>query len=514
MAEGNNMNNTSGAISDNGAITDGDNNNSNNSRKENNNNNSSRDGKDGSDRSSKGKKNERELSKGRAGMIVTEAVAGTRDFLPPLMREREWLFDHFKEVARLFGFEPYDAPILEPEELYKRKAGEEITQQMYNFVDKSKLPVALRPEMTPTLARLILQQGKSLLMPVKWFSIPQCWRYETTTRGRKREHYQWNCDIWGIDKVTAEAELLAVMTTFFRRVGLTQEDVGIKVSSRRMLQSMMSNLGIKDKDFAATCVIIDKLDKLEEFQVLEELQALGIGERVARDVIDCVKVKSIEELAQKLGGEKHPAVEDLRTLWELAKGYGYEDWLIFDASIVRGLSYYTGIVFEVFARQGELQRAICGGGRYDKILSTYGAKQDIPACGFGFGDVVIMEILHEKGLVPKGTSEHTVDEIVIPFNEDLRGAACRVAMMLRNAGRSVDIFLKRARTMKQAFSYADRVGARRAVLIAPDEWGKGMVRVKYLRDDTTKAEPCADATAKEFDVPLDQLLTFERPSTD
>lgn len=166
---------------------------------------------------------------------------GTRDFFPADMRLRNWLFGHFREVSRIFGFEEYDAPIVESEELYARKAGEEIVQQLYSFSDKGNRRLALRPEMTPSLARLILSKGGSLPLPVKWFSIPQCWRYERMTRGRRREHFQWNLDIFGVPDVTAEAELLAAVTTFFRRVGLGPEVVGIKVSSRRIWQSMTAS---------------------------------------------------------------------------------------------------------------------------------------------------------------------------------------------------------------------------------------------------------------------------------
>jgi histidyl-tRNA synthetase len=450
--------------------------------------------------------------KGRGGMIMTEPIAGTRDFIPKDMRVRTWLFSKFHEVAKKYGFEEYDAPILESEDLYKRKAGEEITQQMYNFKDKSEQDVALRPEMTPSLARLILKQGKSLLMPVKWYSIPQCWRYETATSLRKREHYQWNMDIWGVDNISAEAELLAAIADFFKLVGLTSEDVGIKVSSRKILQTVMDELGVKKEQFQPACVVVDKMDKLEREEVVKQLLDLKISQENANRIIDSMSVKSIDQLAEKIGSQ-HEAVKEIQTLFDLAKGYGFADYLIFDASIVRGLSYYTGIVFEAFtrAKDSEISRAICGGGRYDRILTTYGAKQDTPACGFGFGDVVILEVLKDK--IPDEVKSHIINTLVIPFNEELRPAACQVVTMLRNAGLKADIYLGRTKKIGNAFSYADRIGADRAVLIGPDEWANKSVNVKYLKlqkKGLSKKE--RKQAAVQFTVPLDDLLKFEIPN--
>jgi histidyl-tRNA synthetase len=442
-------------------------------------------------------------NRGKGGMISLDPIAGTRDFPPEDMRLRNWLFSRFHSVARSFGFEEYDAPILESEELYKRKAGEEITQQMYNFKDKSDQAVALRPEMTPTLARLILQQGKALLLPVKWYSIPQCWRYETTTRGRKREHYQWNMDIWGIQQPSAEAELLAAIVALFESVGLTKADVGIKVSSRKVLQSVLDKLGVQKEVFAQTCIIIDKLDKLEREEVIRQLNQLGLDNNVAEQILKNTTLKSIDELEEFLGAG-HEAVKELKTLFSLAKGYGYEDWLIFDASIVRGLAYYTGIVFEAFARQGELQRAICGGGRYDRILSTYGSKNDVPACGFGFGDCVILEILKDKKLIPANITKHFINDLVIPFNEEMRSAACDIVTKLRKAGRVADVYLGNTKKIKTAFSYADRIGADRAIFIAPEEWKDAKVNIKYLRLGSTNEDV-------QYTVPINEILTFQPP---
>ena len=346
------------------------------------------------------------------------------------MRLRNWLFGHFREVSRLFGFEEYDAPIVESEELYTRKAGEEIVQQLYSFSDKGNRRLALRPEMTPSLARLILSKGGSLPLPVKWFSIPQCWRYERMTRGRRREHFQWNLDVFGVRDVTAEAELLAAVTTFFSRVGLGPEVVGIKVSSRRILQSMLARIGIDDDRFPQVCILVDKMEKVPREIVGEEMNSLGIPDSSVQRIYDVISLDSLDEAAG-LVGEDHEGIRDLRRLFSLAAGYGFAQWLTFDASLVRGLAYYTGVVFEAFDRGASL-RAICGGGRYDHILSTLGGK-DIPACGLGFGDAVIEELLKDHDLLP--SLEGKVDDVVFPFDSTLREAAMKVAGRLRRSGR-------------------------------------------------------------------------------
>ena len=197
-------------------------------------------------------------------LLVTQGVRGTRDFYPDDMRRLNWLFSHFHAAARAHGFEEYDAPVLESEELYTRKQGEEIVGQLYNFEDKGGRAVALRPEMTPSLARMVMARAGALGLPIKWYSIPQCWRYERTQRGRGREHYQWNVDIWGSDALGADVELLSVLVNFFEGVGLTADDLVIKISSRKVLEEVLGSLGISGEAFAATCIVVDKTDKLPE----------------------------------------------------------------------------------------------------------------------------------------------------------------------------------------------------------------------------------------------------------
>ncbi|PSC70770.1 histidine-tRNA cytoplasmic isoform B [Micractinium conductrix] len=410
------------------------------------------------------------------GQIDTNPPRGTRDFFPEDKRLQNWLFGEFEGVSRLFGFEQVDFPVLESEELYVRKAGEEITDQLYNFEDKGGRRVALRPELTPSLARLALQRGKGLALPAKWFSIGQCWRYERSTRGRRREHYQWNMDIIGVPGVEAEAELLAAIVAFFSRLGLGPADVGLKVSSRKVLQAVLARYGVAEASFGPVCVVVDKMEKIPREKVVEELEKLGVAADAIDGILQALSLRSVEELEAVLGGDSQcGAVADLRQLFDLAAAYGYADWLVFDASVVRGLAYYTGVVFEGFDRAGTL-RAICGGGRYDRLLGTFGGE-DQPCAGFGFGDAVIVELLKDKGLLPE--LKHEVDDLVMPQDEALRTAATAVAARLRSAGRRVDLVLEPKR-LKWAFKQAERCNAARLVLVAPDEWARGAVRVKDL----------------------------------
>ena len=405
----------------------------------------------------------------------TNPSKGTRDFYPEDMRLRNWLFDQFRSVAKSYGFSEYDAPVLENEALYTRKAGEEVTQQLYNFVDKGNRAVSLRPEMTPSLARMVMAKKGGLPLPLKWFSIPQCWRYERMTRGRRREHFQWNMDVWGVAGEEADAELLSAMVMFFKNVGLTSEDVGIKVNSRLVIGEILTELGIPPEKFAATCVLVDKLEKIPIDAIQGDLEELGLDRSVVEKLLEVLTVKSVDAIQQILG-EDSEAVRQISKLMKLCEAYGIDDWIIFDASVVRGLAYYTGVVFEAFDRKGVL-RAIAGGGRYDKLLETFGGDPT-PAAGFGFGDAVIVELLKERNLLPAFDSSG-IDTVVFAMNEELYLAALNVANKLREAGQSVDLVLESKKT-KWVFKHADRVGAKYCAIVGSTEFENGEVAIKDL----------------------------------
>ncbi|XP_057983440.1 histidine--tRNA ligase, chloroplastic/mitochondrial isoform X2 [Malania oleifera] len=412
---------------------------------------------------------------------------GTRDFPPEEMRLRNWLFNNFREVSKLFGFEEVDFPVLESEALFIRKAGEEIRDQLYCFEDRGNRRVALRPELTPSLARLVIQKGKSLSLPLKWFAVGQCWRYERMTRGRRREHYQWNMDIIGVPEVTAEAELISSIVTFFKRIGITASDVGFKVSSRKVLQEVLRCHSIPENLFGEVCIIIDKMEKIPMDEIKKELKSVGILEEAAEELLRVLSIKSLTKLEEVLGAAGE-AVADLKQLFSLVEKFGYSEWIQFDASVVRGLAYYTGIVFEGFDREGNL-RAICGGGRYDQLLSTFGGDE-IPACGFGFGDAVIIELLKDKGLLPELSLE--VENIVCSLDPHLQGAAAAAATILREKGKTVDLVLEN-KPLKWVFKRASRINARRLILVGSSEWQRGMVVVKIL------------SSGEQYEIKLDEL---------
>ena len=413
---------------------------------------------------------------------------GTRDFYPDDMRLRKWLFGEFEAVSKLFGFEHYDSPVLENEELFVRKAGEEIRDQLFNFQDKGGRSMSLRPELTPSLARMVLAKAASLPLPVKWYNIGQCWRYERMTRGRRREHYQWNMDIVGVAGVHAEAELLAAVTTLFRRLGLSASDVVIRVNNRAVLQAIMERFGVAAAQFSAVCVVLDKLEKLPEEAVRAQLATLGVDDTAASGILAAMATKDVGDLTAVLG-DSHSALLDLQALFAAAEGYGFEEWLQYDAAVVRGLAYYTGTVFEAFDRDGKL-RAICGGGRYDQLLGTFGGD-NLPMVGFGFGDAVIVELLKEKGLLP--APAHEVQDVVFCMSESLRPVAGKAASQLRGKGRTVDVVLAEGKKLKWAFKHAERVAAEQLVLVGEREWEQGCVSVKSL------------AEREQRDIPIDEL---------
>lgn len=427
----------------------------------------------------------------KGGKLSLQPVRGTRDFYPEDMRRQTWLFNLWRETAQEYGFLEYDAPVLENLELYLRKAGEEITEQLYNFDDKGGRPVALRPEMTPSLARMVLAKGRQLQLPLKWFSIPQCWRYERPSKGRNREHYQWNMDIWGVDGVTAEAELLAAATSFMKKVGLTAADVKIRVNSRKIISEVLAKSGVPDELFNQACVALDKFDKLTREELTAELLGAGLTQECSDSLlstIDSVSDMTDPSALDAVLGEESEALTDLKELFKLATAYGYRDWLVPDLSVVRGLAYYTGVVFEAFDRKGDF-RAISGGGRYDKLLESFGGKS-VPAVGFGFGDAVVVELLKERGMMPPDAGPG-IDTVVFTQEWGLYAAAAEVASTLRAGGCSTELLLE-PKKFGAGLKQADKVGAKHAVIIMGDEWERGEVVVKTMESGEQQTVPTTE----------------------
>lgn len=317
-------------------------------------------------------------------------------------------------------------------------------------------------------------------MPLRWFTVTQNWRYERMTRGRKREHFQWNMDIWGEPGVSAEAELVGAIFAALDGLGLARGDVKVRVNSRALLEETLRHgvLRKRPEVFEPLCVVIDKISKIGADSVVEQLTdpdgAVRLEADAAAEVVAMLGLKDLEAVAGHLPQDS-TALADVRRFFELLDAYGVRDQVVFDAAVVRGLAYYTGIVFEAFDAGGTL-RSICGGGRYDRLTQTLGGKP-IPAVGFGFGDMVIGELLADKALLPE--LPRRVDDIVFAFTEAERPAAIALATRLRSSDRRVELALAPAK-LKRAVADADRVGAGRIWLLGPDELARGVAKVRDL----------------------------------
>jgi histidyl-tRNA synthetase len=410
------------------------------------------------------------------------SLPGFRDFYPAEFSIRAHITNAWREVARRYGFEEYDGPPLEPLELYTEKSGEEIVRQLYNFEDKGGRPVALRPEMTPTFARMVGARAAGLKKPIRWFSIPQLFRYERTQRGRLREHFQWNVDIVGEEDVGADAEVLAVALDALRMLGLTEKDIVARVSDRRLLEQLLLHIGVAPERMSNAYAVIDKIGRDAETQTREKLTSeAGLDKTGVARVLKIFEHETLDSLANDFGGAGavEREVDRLRTYFAQLDDLGFRGFVRFDPRIVRGLAYYTGIVFEIFDRQGEL-RAVCGGGRYDNLLKNLGGV-DLPALGFGMGDVVLAELLADRGLLAEYTPK--LDYYIIAVTEAERPAQKRLARRLRGAGHSVSYSFKTGGVGKQ-FKDANARGARFTVVLGPDEVASGEAVVKDMQAGT------------------------------
>ncbi len=346
-----------------------------------------------------------------------KALPGFRDFYPEQLAERAYIFETWRQVVRRYGFVEYDGPPLEPLDLYTKKSGDELLTQAYNFVDKGGREVTMRPEMTPTFARMVAAKAQALRKPIRWFSVPQLFRYERQQKGRLREHYQLNVDMVGEAHVLADAELLSVAVEVMSAFGLTATDVRARVSDRRLLNGLLQHLNVVESQWPAVYAVLDKLERQPREISTEKLVAAGLEWDALLAILDFDKL-DFNTLQERYGASPsvQPHAERFAEYLAYAEALGIKEWIRFDLTIVRGLAYYTGIVFELFDAVGEF-RAICGGGRYDNLLSSLGGV-DLPALGFGMGDVVLGELLRERGKMP--TFQATDDRYFIVAGEGVK----------------------------------------------------------------------------------------------
>src|SRR5262245_32130582 len=407
-----------------------------------------------------------------------KALPGFRDFYPEDLTLRNHIFDTWRRVAARYGFEEYDGPPLESLEMYTKKSGDEIVQQLYTFRDKGDRDVALRPEMTPTLARMVAARVQALKKPIRWFSIPQLFRYERQQRGRLREHFQLNMDIIGEAGPLADAELMAAAVDIMRALGLGPGDVQLRVSDRRVIKALLMGRGVKEAQLPTAFAVIDRSERVPKNVLEEMLRDAGYEKREASAVFEVSEIRGKDALTAA-GEVGEPLAQAVQALEHMGLG----EFVSIDMTIVRGLAYYTGIVFELFDTQKEL-RAICGGGRYDGLL-------DLPALGFGMGDVVLGELLKERSVAPKASTE--LGAFLIAVGGDDLPLILEVAHAMRDRGIAVEFGLRHTGVRKQLELAAAR-GAARAVIIGPDERAEGTAMVRDLR------------TSTEAKVPIRQLL--------
>jgi histidyl-tRNA synthetase len=413
--------------------------------------------------------------------MKTKALPGFRDFYPTDFALRSHIFSTWRAVATRYGFEEYDGPPLEPLDLYTAKSGAEIVGQLYNFTDKGERQVALRPEMTPTLARMVAGRAGELRKPIRWFSIPQLFRYERQQRGRLREHFQLNCDLIGESSPLADAEIIALAIDCMRAFGLGPNDVRVRISDRRVLTALLRQRGVRPESILDAFEFIDKFERLRREQIesfkVEKVQVFAPA--TVDDLVDITRIRGWEELQKELdrSDESAKAAEPLREVRRALSAMGLGDFLEVDLTIVRGLAYYTGVVFELFDA-GRTLRAICGGGRYDNLLKELGGV-DLPALGFGMGDVVLGELLKDRGIAPADLA--SIDVFLAFIGQEDLPHLLALSHQLRDHGVRVEYALSPQALGKQ-LKLADTRRARLAVVVGPDERAQGEV---VLRDLTT-----------------------------
>lgn len=409
------------------------------------------------------------------------ALPGFRDFYPEDLAVRRHITDAWRRVAMRYGFEEYDGPPLEPLELYTAKSGEEIVGQLYHFTDKGGREVSLRPEMTPTLARMVAARANGLKKPIRWFSMPQLFRYERQQRGRLREHFQLNCDLIGEPGPLGDAEIIALAIDVMRELGLTERDVRVRVSDRRILKVLLGELQVPEAQQPLAWQLLDKLGRGEYAGIRAKLVEAGLDEGRIAALERLKEIRSFQDLeadyplAAAAGEPLHQAFTALERM-------GLGAYLDLDLTIVRGLAYYTGPVFELFDA-GHSLRAICGGGRYDHLLEAVGGVS-LPALGFGMGDVVLTELLKERGLLPTGSG--AVDVFLAAVTPDDHPHLLPLAHRLRAAGLRTEYPLAETALAKQLKLAASR-GARFAIVVGPDDRAAGTVALKDLATGAQEA---------------------------
>lgn len=404
-------------------------------------------------------------------------VKGTRDFYPEDWAFERWFYDKVKTVSENFGFQEYEGPTLETLDLYAAKSGEELVKkQAFTLTDQSGKVLALRPEMTPTLARMVAQKAGSLTFPVKWFTFGRRFRYEKPQKGRGREFFQWDCDILGVDNPEADAEVIAVAGYFLKSLGLEPTEVRIKVNDRQLLQKRILSLGMEEEKIVPIFRLIDKVDKVSRKDFFEMGQEIGLSDEQTEAILQVIE-------------EKNAYLDSpwLLRVFELLKKYGVSEYIEYDPRIVRGLEYYTGVVFEAWDAKGEF-RSILGGGRYANLTAEVGGREKIPGTGFAAGDMVVAEVLRAYGKYPT-LSANPTQVLVTAFSVELLEPSIELANKLRGNNINTEVYLEPGEKLEKQIKYADRKEIPYVAILGPDEAKNETVTLKNLKTGEQKTLP-------------------------
>ncbi|MCX6709399.1 MAG: histidine--tRNA ligase [Candidatus Woesearchaeota archaeon] len=405
-----------------------------------------------------------------------EKVRGTRDFYPEEKRIQNFIFGVWKEVAERYGYEEVDGPLIEPIELWQEKSGEEIGRQMYTLTDQSERKLAVRPEMTPTVARMVSQKQKELPKPIKWYSIQRFWRYEKPQSGRLREFWQINLDVLGTEEISADSEVAATAVEIMLKFGLSEKDFYVRINNRKLMKSLLSSIGIPDEKIKMLCRLIDKRDKMPEKEFSAMLSESGLSTKqlsLLMKILDSPDY--FEKIDEKsLDSEGKQGMSELKQMLSYLSAFGFLKYCRVDLSLMRGLDYYTANVFEVFDCEKEF-RAIAGGGRYDNLVSLFGGEK-CPGVGYAMGDVVLGLFLEKKNMIPKLSKN--LDFFVASTSESLNPKAVEIAQILRKKySCETDLM---GRNFSKQMKYADSIGAKNLIVIGEDEIKSGKLRIKNM----------------------------------
>jgi histidyl-tRNA synthetase len=408
-----------------------------------------------------------------------QSIKGTRDFYPEDMAMRNFLYNTVRKVSESFGYQEWEAPLLESIELYAAKSGEELVkEQSFVFPDRGGDLITLRPELTPSLARMVAQRQRQLVYPLRWWSWGPFWRYERPQKGRTREFFQWNIDLIGVDTPEADAEMVSIAASFLREAGLGSGQVNILVNNRELMDNELLALGVSEEKRLDVFRLIDRRDKMSP----QDWQAYATDLGLDGDQFKGLKtILADDDLWLKS--------EEMVRFFEVIEALGTRPYVRYAPHIIRGLDYYTGTVFEAWDQKGEF-RAILGGGRYDNLVSDVGGEP-LPAVGFAMGDLVVSLVLEKFGCLPQNLDASPASVLVTVFDEGLMPASFSLATQLRQAGLNVACYPEATKLGKQ-FKYGDRMGMRVAVVLGPEEHAQGNVSIKDLRSGEQESYPQSD----------------------